>query len=980
MINAFETLTRLSAHETCFTYVSEDGFEEAYSYREVRMMSAALAQLLRSRGVNPGDCIAVDLGNCPLYIFLILACAYGGFQLVALNHRLTRGEKAQRIDEIDRTLGRSVACLIDDKKSTKYVSDVLQLLSGYQDEEVDESSSHPGIKTHVERTAQARTRTHFMGRQAAMEAAPRTTQANKRPTTSQDMLRRHSESVRQDRVEGVIHFAEHAASVFDTSAPALIMFTSGTTGRPKAVSLTWDNLISASKITNSVLNPDGAEGPAKVLWQACLPLFHIGGFQIIVRSLLASSPFALYQKFDAQTILDHGERIGATHISVVDKMLKDLLALGDSDSFAHYQCVLLGGGPLNPLTVQEGLANDVPLFASYGMTETSAQMACAPVTADFKGGLRILPGYEAQIVDRNSQGVGRLAVRGPGVFTGYLNARAAFTVDGFFLTGDSAALYNDQLFVKERTTDMFISGGENIYPAEICQRIMKDARVSDAYVFGAQDVQWGRRPVAFVERNRHYQAENETSPNQSSAIAQRVRPLTNHGLRMSLQEDLKENLSKLYQPKHIFVVDKFPRGGIGKVNRKVLEDSYQQRIQVEKVALYRIRLPFKKPFKTPKETLRFREVILVEVTDHNGRTGLGECSSFLTDWYLPETLNVDEYILRERLAPLVLATPLLHPSEAENLFATYPELEDYPLARAAIEEALWDLYGKIVKKPLWQLLGGDTNGLARRPLISGQNGSSGSGFTLEVPAGAVIGVGSVGEVVASARQCVEAGYSRLKLKVIPSTAYACTEAVRELFPDIMLSIDANQSFTFRSIDELRSLDAFNLSWIEEPLAIDDPSAPAHSDIFARLSHLQSLMQTPICVDESIEYPRDLARALQYPNLKCYAVKLAKFGGIEPTLQFMRLAKARSMKVWMSGMYESGVGRRVSAAFEALSVVDAPGDIGSTSRYFATNVTLPLYATEDGYVQLNPKGYEFGIGCEIDKSALQKVLISSIVLD
>lgn len=980
MINAFETLTRLSAHETCFTYVSEEGFEEAYSYREVRMMSAALASILRSRGAKPGDCIAVDLGNCPLYIFLILACAYGGFQLVALNHRLTRGEKAQRIDEIDRTLGKSVACLIDDKKSAKYVSDALQFLSGLQDEIADESQGHPGIKTHVERAAQTRTRTHFMGRQAAIEAAPRSTQASKRPTTSQDVLRRHSESARQDRVEEIIHFAEHAASVFDSNAPALIMFTSGTTGRPKAVSLTWENLISASRITNEVLKAEMSEETSKVLWQACLPLFHIGGFQIIVRSLLAGASFALYQKFNAQSVLEHGATSGATHISVVDKMLKDMLALGDAEAFAHYQCVLLGGGPLNPSTIHEGLSKNVALYASYGMTETSAQMACAPVTPDFKGGLQILPGYEAQIVDRNSQGVGRLAVRGPGVFSGYLNARAACTVDGFFLTGDSAALYNNQLYVKERTTDMFVSGGENIYPAEICQQIMKDARVSDAYAFGAQDVQWGRRPVAFVERNRHYQPTQELFSSQSATIAERTKPLTNHGLRLSLQEDLRANLSKLYQPKHLFVVDKFPRSGIGKVNRKVLEDSYQQRIQAEKVALYRIRLPFKKPFKTPKETLRFREVILVEVTDHNGRTGLGECSSFLTDWYLPETLNVDEYILREQLAPLVLSTPLLHPSEAESLFATYPELEDYPLARAAIEEALWDLYGKIVRKPLWQLLGGDTSGLARRPLIHGANLSEGSGFELEVPAGAVIGVGSVGEVVASARQCVEAGYSRLKLKVIPSTAYACTEAVRELFPDIMLSLDANQSYTFRSIDELRSLDAFNLSWIEEPLAIDDPSAPPNSDIFARLSHLQTLMKTPICVDESIEYPRDLARALQYSNLKCYAVKLAKFGGIEPTLQFMRLAKARSMKVWMSGMYESGIGRRISAAFETLPVVDAPGDIGATSRYYATNVSLPLYATEDGYVKLNPKGYDYGIGCEIDKSVLQKVLISSVVLD
>ena len=92
MIGAFEGMVRRHPQRTCFTCVDETGEARAYSYRETRMLSAALARHLRRRGVNPGDSVAVDLPNCAAYVFLVLAAAYGGFSLVALNNRLTGGE------------------------------------------------------------------------------------------------------------------------------------------------------------------------------------------------------------------------------------------------------------------------------------------------------------------------------------------------------------------------------------------------------------------------------------------------------------------------------------------------------------------------------------------------------------------------------------------------------------------------------------------------------------------------------------------------------------------------------------------------------------------------------------------------------------------------------------------------------------------------------------------------------------------------
>ena len=350
----------------------------------------------------------------------------------------------------------------------------------------------------------------------------------------------------------------------------------------------------------------------------------------------------------------------------------------------------------------------------------------------------------------------------------------------------------------------------------------------------------------------------------------------------------------------------------------------------------------------------------MEVVDHAGRTGLGECVSFPTDWYLPEVLDQDIRILREQLIPLVLNTVLLHPSEADGLFAACPGANELPVGRGALEPALWDLYGKIVEQPLWQLIGGQA-----------PEGTD----AVAVPAGAAIPVGPVAETVAAAQRCVDAGYTRVKLKVTPGTAYFSAQAVRKAFPELVISLDANQSFTEHDIEELHNLDELDIAWIEEPLDPRRPVASGPHDLFARLAQLQRRIKTPVCLDESIVSARDLARVLKHPELKCFALKIGKFGGIEPALQFVHMAQARGMRVWMGGMYDTGVSRRMHAAFETLSGVSDAGDIGATSRYFDTDVTNPPYTVERGQVTLTRRGHEFGLGCELDRAALSHVLIN-----
>ena len=941
MIGVFENMVRLNPQRTCFSYVDKDGNIEALSYRETRMIAAGLASLLRRRGVALGDAVAVDLPNQPACVFLLLAAAYGGFTLVTLNNRLTDAEKQARLLDLQRSRAFNVAYTVDESNVANLIRTVANDATGTAE------AAGPG---HAQRTS-------FYARTNIATAEARSTRALGRAGRSRGAAaRRREDEARQDALESVIHFAERGAHVFDRGATAVVMFTSGTTGRSKAVPLTWENLCGSAAVSNASLNRHG-EG----LWQIALPLYHVGGLQMVVRSLLNANPFILYQRFDAERVLADAARRGATHISVVDKMLQDMLASSHAPGVGRYECILLGGGPLNAQTLGRALAMRARVYASYGMTETASQIANALVTPGFTGGMSLLEGYEARIVDAGPDGFGRLAVRGPGLFGGYLNARAAYTADGFFLTGDTAAIAPDgKLYVKERTDDMFISGGENVYPAEIREKLLRVPGVADAYIFGAPDNTWGRRPVGFIERGGAVAPAAGGPAGIAAGVAgQRARTLSDRRFAQEVAQVAAPQLSRMYQPKHLFALPRFPRTGIGKVDRAALRRLYEQRIEIKRVNLYRIRLPFRKPFATAKGTLSFRESLLVEVVDHAGRTGLGECVSFPTDWYLPEVLDQDIRILREQLIPLVLNTVLLHPSEADGLFAACPGANELPMGRGALEPALWDLYGKIVEQPLWQLIGGQA-----------PEGTD----AVAVPAGAAIPVGPVAETVAAAQSCVDAGYTRVKLKVTPGTAYFSAQAVRKAFPNLVISLDANQSFTEHDIEELRNLDELDIAWIEEPLDPRRPVASGPHDLFARLAQLQRRIKTLVCLDESIVSARDLARVLKHPELKCFALKIGKFGGIEPALQFVHMAQARGMRVWMGGMYDTGVSRRMHAAFETLSGVSDAGDIGATSRYFDTDVTNPPYTVERGQVTLTRRGHEFGLGCELDRAALSHVLI------
>ena len=896
MIDIFESTAQARPESVFFSYVNRAGEEMSFTYRQTRLLAAQLARRLRDKGVFPGDMVAVDLPNCPLYVILALAAAYGGFGLVALNHRLTDAEKLTRLLELERC-GVRIAHRVD-------------------------ADSEPRLFEQV----------------------------------CNSLLRGDARMGRVDDslggvMEDAIHFAERAAHTFDPDHRALIMFTSGTTGKPKGAELTWTNLVEAAQASNRVLSPRSL---SRGLWQAVLPFFHVGGFQVLVRSVCSRWSLRIYEGFDAAQVLRDAAELHATHISVVDKMLQDMVRHGGA-ALGAYQCILLGGGPLNANTVAQALAAKARVFASYGMTETSSQVANTLITSQFTGGLRLLPGYSARIVEPDAEGFGRLALRGPGVFGGYVNARAAFTVDGFFLTGDTAALHEGCLYIRERTADMFVSGGENVYPAEIVDALVRIPGVADAYVFGVPDVRWGRRPAAVVE------------------LAPGAPPLS-AGI---IKDALARRLSRLYIPEQICIVDDMPRTGIGKIDRTACEGLFRQHIDVKKVVLHRVRLPFSKPFKTPKETLTYRESVIVEVVDKKGRVGLGECTAFDTDWYLPETLGDDIQVMREVLAPRVIAGTYLHPREVAADLASIEGMERFPMAMSAIEMACWDLYGKVVEQPLWALLGEEFDRLTRVAAFCEEEPPAVGQAALparrtrprQVYSGAVVGMGTPARTVAEVRDCVRQGYRRIKLKVAPGKGLPAVRAVRRAFPELLITLDANQSFSLHHMAELRAYDSLDIGWIEEPLDLASAGVSRHEHGLARLASFQHTLAMPICVDESFLNAEEAERMFAYPELRCAMVKIGKFGGIQRSLEFVHHALSEGREVCMSGMYDTGISRFAHAAFQTLPGVVIPGDLGATARYFDADLTVPAYEAPQGIITLNAPGHEHGIGCDLEPQAL-----------
>jgi O-succinylbenzoic acid--CoA ligase len=290
---------------------------------------------------------------------------------------------------------------------------------------------------------------------------------------------------------------------------ALVLFTSGTSGRPKGAVLSGGNLRASAAASIELLGADDRDR-----WLCCLPLFHIGGLSILIRSVLAGTSVALHPRFDARAVSVALDDDRITRVSFVATMLAQVLEVrGKRRAPSGLDVVLLGGGPASRSLLSRAHALGYPVAPTYGLTEAASQVATRPPTIavgddeELAGGLVPLPGTELRISgstlpEDGATSTGEIEVRGPTVMQGYLGdpeATARVLRGGWLATGDIGRLDSaGALRVLDRRSDLIVSGGENVYPAEIESVLMDHSDVDDVGVAALADEVYGQRPCAYV--------------------------------------------------------------------------------------------------------------------------------------------------------------------------------------------------------------------------------------------------------------------------------------------------------------------------------------------------------------------------------------------------------------------------------------------------------------------------------------------------
>ncbi len=334
-----------------------------------------------------------------------------------------------------------------------------------------------------------------------------------------------------------------------------LLYTSGTTGRAKGVELTHANFHANALATRRRLGWACGER-----WLACLPFFHVGGLVVLTRSVLLGGGVVVHERFDAAAVSRTLDEEGITGTSLVPTMLARLLdARDDAPAPPTLRVVLLGGGPVAPELLARALRAGWPVAPSYGLTEATSQVATLPPGAsgtrtNVAG--RALPGLALRIANADGRPLpagreGEIQVRGPTVMAGYRNLpreTERALRGGWLHTGDVGVLDREGwLHVLARRRDLIVTGGENVYPAEVESALRAHPAVREAGVAPGPDAEFGQRVEAWVVLNPDARA----SPQE-------------------IRDFCRTRLAGYKVPRAVHLVSELPRTASGKLLRRAL--------------------------------------------------------------------------------------------------------------------------------------------------------------------------------------------------------------------------------------------------------------------------------------------------------------------------------------------------------------------------------------------------------------------------
>lgn len=482
------------------------------TFAQVEHRVAALANALLARGVLPGSRIAYMGGNHPALLECLFAAGRIGAITVLINARLSRHETHYILQDC----GASVLLLgAEQLEQFGYI----------------ECNDVPELR-------------HLI---------------NVDPELTDDKTLRLAQGWRPETYPEVLAATEPTSLQAQVSLddPCLIMYTSGTTGRPKGAVLTHGNIFFNDM--NVLIETDIRNDEVCL---AAAPLFHIAGLNgLVLPVFLKGGRIVLVRAFRAQAALEIIEREKITCMFGVPAMLDSFSqnpAFPDAD-LSSLRTLIVGGAPVPTRILRQFTTRGVDIQQGYGLTETSpAVLKLSAEDAVHKVGSAGKPQFlvDVQVQDANGEPIkvgetGEILTRGPNVFKEYWNRPAdtdlAFA-DGWFRTGDLATIDEDgHVFLRDRSKDMYISGGENVYPSEIENALLDIQGIVEAAVIGVPNDQWGEIGAAYLVLEPNSQLEEQ-----------------------AILDSLQGRLARYKQPKRIHLVEELPRTSTGKLQKHVL--------------------------------------------------------------------------------------------------------------------------------------------------------------------------------------------------------------------------------------------------------------------------------------------------------------------------------------------------------------------------------------------------------------------------
>jgi O-succinylbenzoate synthase len=369
-------------------------------------------------------------------------------------------------------------------------------------------------------------------------------------------------------------------------------------------------------------------------------------------------------------------------------------------------------------------------------------------------------------------------------------------------------------------------------------------------------------------------------------------------------------------------------------------------MKIEQITLRELRIPLVHFFETSFGRTLERRILLTTV-NCDGVEGWGECTAGEDPFYCEESIDTAWYVIARYFAPALIGKTLDRAGDCAPLFA---RVRGHAMAKAAVENALWDAEAQQCSLPLWRLLGG-----SRR----------------EIPCGVSIGIqDSAEQLLDKIAAELAAGYRRIKVKVKPGWDLEVLRRIRNRWPEILLSCDANSAYTGNDLEHLQKFDDFSLLMIEQPLW--------HDDIYFHAA-LQRQLKTAICLDESIHHARDAQTAAELGACRIINIKLGRVSGFSGAIQLHDVCRQHNLVNWCGGMLESGVGRAHNIALSTLENFGLPGDISASKRYWEEDIIDPeVTITPEGFIRIpNAPGRGYALKLDlIEKLTVRKETVQA----